>query len=134
MTVDLVIGLAAEAVKVTLLLAAPMLTVGLGVGLIVSIFQAVTQIQEMTLTFVPKIVAVMVALIIALPWMIHGGPHHSASLDDQSHRYLYTESLYQYSDVYKVRDQGSGVGGQEKKYAFPCKSVGTSHSRSLTPL
>jgi len=71
MTVDLVIGLAAEAVKVTLLLAAPMLTVGLGVGLIVSIFQAVTQIQEMTLTFVPKIVAVMVALIIALPWMIN---------------------------------------------------------------
>jgi len=69
--VDLVIGLAGEAVKVTLLLSAPMLIVGLAVGLIVSIFQAVTQIQEMTLTFVPKIVAVMVALIIALPWMIN---------------------------------------------------------------
>jgi flagellar biosynthetic protein FliQ len=71
MTVDMIIGLAAEAIKVTLLLAAPMLTVGLAVGLIVSIFQAVTQIQEMTLTFVPKIVAVMVGLIIALPWMIN---------------------------------------------------------------
>ncbi|MBW2644649.1 MAG: flagellar biosynthesis protein FliQ [Deltaproteobacteria bacterium] len=71
MAVDLVIGLAGEAVKVTLLLSAPMLIVGLAVGLIVSIFQAVTQIQEMTLTFVPKIVAVMVALIIALPWMIN---------------------------------------------------------------
>ena len=71
MTVDLVIGLAAEAIKVTLLLAAPMLLVGLAVGLIVSIFQAVTQIQEITLTFVPKIVAVMVALIVALPWMIN---------------------------------------------------------------
>jgi len=71
MTVDLVIGLMGEAVKVTLLLSAPMLTVGLAVGLIVSIFQAVTQIQEMTLTFVPKIVAVMVALIIGLPWMIN---------------------------------------------------------------
>ncbi|RZB34922.1 MAG: flagellar biosynthetic protein FliQ [Desulfobacteraceae bacterium Eth-SRB1] len=71
MTVDLVIGLAAEAIKVTLLLAAPMLSVGLVIGLIVSIFQAVTQIQEMTLTFVPKIVAVMVSLIIALPWMIN---------------------------------------------------------------
>ena len=71
MTVDLIIGLAAEAIKVTLLLAAPMLIVGLVVGLVVSIFQAVTQIQEMTLTFVPKIVAVMVALIVALPWMIN---------------------------------------------------------------
>ncbi|MDI6687808.1 MAG: flagellar biosynthesis protein FliQ [Desulfobacterales bacterium] len=71
MNVDLIIGLAAEAIKVTLLLSAPMLVVGLTVGLIVSIFQAVTQIQEMTLTFVPKIVAVMVALIIALPWMIN---------------------------------------------------------------
>jgi flagellar biosynthetic protein FliQ len=70
MSADLVIGLMAEAVKVTLLLAAPMLVVGLIVGLIVSIFQAVTQIQEMTLTFVPKIVGVMVALIVALPWML----------------------------------------------------------------
>lgn len=71
MTVDLVVGLGAEAIKVALLLAAPMLIVGLAIGLIVSIFQAVTQIQEMTLTFVPKIVAVMVALIVALPWMIN---------------------------------------------------------------
>lgn len=71
MSVDLVIGLMAEAVKVTLLLAAPMLVVGLIIGLIVSIFQAVTQIQEMTLTFVPKIVGVMVALVIALPWMVN---------------------------------------------------------------
>ena len=71
MTVDLIIGLAAEAIKVTLLLAAPMLIVGLVIGLVVSIFQAVTQIQEMTLTFVPKIVAVMLALVVALPWMIN---------------------------------------------------------------
>jgi flagellar biosynthetic protein FliQ len=66
---DLVIGIASEAIKITLLLSAPMLIVGLLVGLIVSIFQAVTQIQEMTLTFVPKIIAVMIALIISLPWM-----------------------------------------------------------------
>ncbi len=71
MNVDQVIGMGAEAIKVTLLLAAPMLIVGLIVGIIISIFQAVTQIQEMTLTFVPKIVAVLVALIIALPWMIN---------------------------------------------------------------
>jgi flagellar biosynthetic protein FliQ len=71
MNVDMIIGLAAEAIKVTLLLAAPMLGVGLAIGLVVSIFQAVTQIQEMTLTFVPKIVAVMLALVVALPWMIN---------------------------------------------------------------
>jgi flagellar biosynthetic protein FliQ len=71
MPVDLIVGIANEAIKVTLLLSAPMLIVGLAVGLIVSIFQAVTQVQEMTLTFVPKIIAVMVALIIALPWMIN---------------------------------------------------------------
>ncbi len=70
MGVDWVIGLGNEAIKVTLLLAAPMLTIGLAVGLVVSIFQAVTQIQEMTLTFVPKIIAVMLALVVALPWMI----------------------------------------------------------------
>jgi flagellar biosynthetic protein FliQ len=71
MSVDLIIGMANEAIKVTLLLSAPMLIVGLVVGLIISIFQAVTQVQEMTLTFVPKIIAVMVALIVALPWMIN---------------------------------------------------------------
>jgi len=71
MSVDLIIGMATEAIKVTLLLSAPMLVVGLVVGLIISIFQAVTQVQEMTLTFVPKIIAVMVALLVALPWMIN---------------------------------------------------------------
>lgn len=71
MSVDIVMGLANEAIKVTLLMSAPMLIVGLLVGLIISIFQAVTQIQEMTLTFVPKIVAVMVAMIVALPWMVN---------------------------------------------------------------
>ena len=69
MMVDLVVGIANEAIKTTLLLSAPMLIVGLAIGLVVSIFQAVTQVQEMTLTFVPKIIGVMVALAIALPWM-----------------------------------------------------------------
>lgn len=69
MTVDLVIGIMAEAIKVTLLVSAPVLIVGLIVGVAISLFQAVTQIQEMTLVFVPKILAVMVVLIAALPWM-----------------------------------------------------------------
>jgi len=71
MSIDLIMAIANEAIKVTLLLSAPMLVVGLIIGLVISIFQAVTQVQEMTLTFVPKIVGVMVALIIALPWMIN---------------------------------------------------------------
>jgi flagellar biosynthesis protein FliQ len=70
MTTDAVVGLMAEAIKVTLLVSAPMLIVGLVVGVLISLFQAVTQIQEMTLVFVPKIVAVMITLVAALPWMI----------------------------------------------------------------
>ena len=53
---------------VTLLASAPMLLSGMIVGLLISIFQSVTQIQEITLTFVPKIVVVLVAFVIFLPW------------------------------------------------------------------
>jgi flagellar biosynthetic protein FliQ len=69
-TTDLIMGIAAETMKVTLLVSAPVLLVGLVVGLAISIFQAVTQVQEMTLAFVPKIIAVMLALLFAAPWMI----------------------------------------------------------------
>lgn len=54
---------------VTLLVSAPMLLSGLVVGLIISVFQSVTQIQEITLTFVPKIIVVFAAFVIFLPWM-----------------------------------------------------------------
>lgn len=70
MTVEYVLALGRDAVSMTLMLAAPMLALGLLVGVTISILQAVTQIQEMTLTFVPKIVAVAVALLIFLPWII----------------------------------------------------------------
>ena len=70
MTPDFIVGFARGAVELTLLLALPMLGIGLVVGLTVGIFQAVTQIQEMTLTFIPKIVAVFTALIIFAPWML----------------------------------------------------------------
>jgi len=71
MTSDVVVGLMAEAIKVTMLVAAPVLIVGLVVGVAISLIQAVTQIQEMTLVFVPKIIAVMVVLVAAFPWMIN---------------------------------------------------------------
>ena len=70
MTTDTVVGLMAETIRITLMVAAPMLIVGLIVGVLISLFQAVTQIQEMTLVFVPKIVAVMITMVAALPWMI----------------------------------------------------------------
>jgi flagellar biosynthetic protein FliQ len=70
MTPDFVVGFAKQAIETTLLVSAPMLGIGLVVGLVIAIFQSVTQIHEMTLTFVPKIIAVMVALVAFSPWML----------------------------------------------------------------
>lgn len=70
MTPEFVISLAKEGIILTLILSAPMLLLGLIVGLIVSIFQAVTSISEMTLTFIPKIVAVFAGLLFFAPWML----------------------------------------------------------------
>jgi len=70
MNTDFIIGLAGQAVYIVLQVSAPMLILGLVVGLIVSIFQATTQIQEQTLAFVPKIVAVLLALLIFGPWIL----------------------------------------------------------------
>jgi len=64
-----VIQVSSEAVKMVLWISLPMLGVALVVGIAISLFQAVTQIQEMTLTFVPKIIAVFAAMILAAPWM-----------------------------------------------------------------
>jgi len=69
MTIEDIVDLGRSAMLVTLLASAPMLLTGMVVGLIISIFQSVTQIQEITLTFVPKIVFVLVAFIMFLPWM-----------------------------------------------------------------
>lgn len=65
-----VLKIAQDAVRTILMLSAPMLGFSLLVGLIISIFQAVTQIQEATLSFVPKIVAVLIAFIVFGPWML----------------------------------------------------------------
>ena len=70
MTPELITGYFIDAIKIAILLSAPMLLSGLIVGLIVSVFQAATQINEMTMTFIPKMLAVAVALIISFPWML----------------------------------------------------------------
>jgi flagellar biosynthetic protein FliQ len=70
MTADYITGFFFEAIKITLLLSAPMLLAGLLVGLLVSIFQSVTSINEMTLTFIPKMLAVALALVLSFSWMM----------------------------------------------------------------
>lgn len=71
MSPEFVIDLGKEALTMILLLAAPMLGLGLAVGLLVSILQATTQIQEQTLTFIPKILAVLLAILFFGPWMLN---------------------------------------------------------------
>lgn len=80
MTQDFVVSLASEAIQTVLMLALPLLGVGLVVGLIVAVFQAATQIQEMTLSFVPKIIAVLLALLAASPWMLNKIIHFTTNL------------------------------------------------------
>ncbi|MCK4301323.1 MAG: flagellar biosynthesis protein FliQ [candidate division Zixibacteria bacterium] len=71
MNPQMVVSIGREALILMLMLSGPMLLFGLVVGVSIALFQAVTQIQEMTLTFVPKILAVALALLIFLPWMIN---------------------------------------------------------------
>ena len=69
-TTEFVATMGMEAIKTVIFLSAPVFLAGMAVGLAVSIFQALTQIQEMTLTFVPKIIAVFLALLFFMPWMM----------------------------------------------------------------
>lgn len=70
MTPEVVFEVSRQSVYTTLLVAAPVLGIALVVGLVISIFQSVTQIQEQTLVFVPKIIAVFVGLLLFGPWML----------------------------------------------------------------
>ena len=70
MTPELVTGIFISAIKTAILLSAPMLLSALVVGLLVSLFQSVTQLNEMTMTFIPKMLVVAVALLMFFPWML----------------------------------------------------------------
>jgi flagellar biosynthesis protein FliQ len=70
MTPESIMTVGQQALEMTVLLAAPLLLAALAVGLLVSIFQAATQINEMTLSFIPKLLAMLVVLVIAGPWML----------------------------------------------------------------
>lgn len=69
MTIDLVKELSGEVFRTILIVSGPVLLVSLVVGLLISLFQAITQIQEFTLTFVPKIIAVFITLFLFFPWL-----------------------------------------------------------------
>ena len=75
-----VLDVARDAVLTLVLVASPLMLIGLVVGVIISLFQALTQIQEMTLVFVPKILAIFVAMLIALPFMADALQSHMARL------------------------------------------------------
>ena len=70
MNQDVVVNLAMQAMQIALKVGGPVLIVGLVIGLVISVFQAVTQIQEQTLSFIPKIVGLAVVIIVAGPWML----------------------------------------------------------------
>ena len=70
MTPEFVVGFARQAIELALMISLPMLGIGLIVGVAVSIIQAATQIQEMTLSFIPKIVSIFVALLVSFPWIM----------------------------------------------------------------
>lgn len=70
MTPESVMNIGRQALELTLLVSAPLLLAALAVGLLVSVFQAATQINEMTLSFIPKLAAILVMLVVAGPWMI----------------------------------------------------------------
>lgn len=70
MTPEFVTGFARQAIELALMISMPMLGIGLLVGIVVSVIQAATQIQETTLTFIPKVVSIFIALLLAFPWML----------------------------------------------------------------
>jgi flagellar biosynthetic protein FliQ len=70
MTEDMVMQLASDAIRTTIYLAGPMLLAAMVIGILVSLLQAVTQINESTLTFIPKMVAIIIVLAVMAPWML----------------------------------------------------------------
>ncbi len=70
MNEETVMAIASEAIKTTIYLAGPLLFAAMAIGIVVSVLQAITQINESTLTFIPKMVAVIVVLVVMAPWML----------------------------------------------------------------
>ncbi len=88
MSPEFVISMAENGVWTVLLVSGPLLIVALGLGLLVSIFQATTQIQEQTFAFIPKIVGVLACLVIFGPWMLSHMINFTYQIFSNLHRYI----------------------------------------------
>ncbi|GAE36042.1 flagellar biosynthesis protein FliQ [Halalkalibacter akibai] len=88
MSPEFVINMAENGIWTVLLVAGPLLIIALGLGLLVSIFQATTQIQEQTLAFIPKIVGVFVAMIVFGPWMLSNVTNFAHQIFSNLHRFI----------------------------------------------
>ena len=88
MTPETVIAIAEEGIWMVLIISGPLLIIALVVGLLVSIFQATTQIQEQTLAFVPKIVAVLLCLVLFGPWMLSHITSYTSDILSNLIRYI----------------------------------------------
>lgn len=88
MNPDIVVGLVSKVLELGLIVSGPILISGLAIGLLVSIFQAVTQIQEMTLSFVPKIIVMMVVTAISFPWVLSTVVEFTSSLFQNINMYV----------------------------------------------
>lgn len=88
MSEEIIIDVASQAITVVLLLSGPILGFGLLVGLLVSIIQATTQIQEQTLSFIPKIIVVFLTLLVFGPWMMHVITEFTTNLYENIYIYI----------------------------------------------
>lgn len=88
MSEDFIIGLAGQAIYTVLKASAPLLVIALSVGLIVSIFQATTHIQEQTMAFIPKIAAVLLALLVFGPWILNTVVDFTYNLLNNLYKYI----------------------------------------------
>ena len=88
MNPDIAVSLVSKGLELALVISAPVLIAGLAVGLLVSIFQAVTQIQEMTLSFIPKIIVMVVLIAVTFPWMLSTLMEYTVALIQNMNTYV----------------------------------------------
>ncbi len=88
MSEEMVLAIGTEALKTTLYLAGPMLIAAMVIGIVVSILQAITQINEATLTFIPKMVAVVLVLLVMAPWMMRVMQEYSVSVFESAGQWI----------------------------------------------
>lgn len=88
MNPDIAVSLVSKGLELALIISAPTLIAGLAIGLLVSIFQAVTQIQEMTLSFIPKIIVMVVLIGVTFPWMLSTLMEYTVALIQNMNTYV----------------------------------------------